>query len=169
MDGVYDLTPENVAAVHKQSVVLSRLVADLRDLALAEAGQLRLERKSVSLAKVIAQVGEGLEVQAHEKGVTLKFEIAEALPDVEADEQRIAQVLFNLMSNALRHTPAGGTITTGAELRERCVLVSVRDTGTGISEICHMPRALPRRPLTNTLYRRIRIGPDNRQTDHRSP
>ena len=133
MDGVYELTPENVAAIHKQSVVLSRLVADLRDLALAEAGQLRLERKPVSLAKVIAQVSEGLEVQGHEKGVTLKFEIAEALPDIEADEQRMAQVLFNLVSNALRHTPAGGTITTSVELRDGRALVSVRDTGTGIS------------------------------------
>jgi len=133
MDGVYDLTPENVAAIHKQTVVLSRLVADLRDLGLAEAGQLRLERKPVSLAKLIAQVGEGLEVQAHEKEVTLKFEIAEVLPDVEADEQRIAQVLFNLMSNALRHTAASGTITTSAELRDDRVLVSVRDTGMGIS------------------------------------
>ena len=138
MDGVYDLTPENVAAVHKQTVVLTRLVADLRDLALAEAGQLRLERKAFSLADVIAQVTEGLEVQAHEREVTLKFEIAAGLPQVQADEQRITQVLFNLMSNALRHTPAGGTITISAELRDERVLVSVRDTGTGI-----LPEDLP--------------------------
>ncbi len=133
MDGVYDLTPENVAAVHKQSVVLSRLVADLRDLALAEAGQLRLELKAVALGDLTAQVSEGLEVQASEKSVQLKLEIAENLPTVQADEQRITQVLFNLMSNALRHTPSGGTITTSAELRDGRVLVSVRDTGTGIS------------------------------------
>src|SRR3970040_748666 len=73
-DGVYDLTPENVAAVHKQTVVLTRLVADLRDLALAEAGQLRLELKALSLADVIAQVSEGLEIQAREKDVALEFE-----------------------------------------------------------------------------------------------
>ncbi|MBI3163309.1 MAG: HAMP domain-containing protein [Chloroflexi bacterium] len=132
MDGVYDLTPENVAAVHKQTVVLTRLVGDLRDLALAEAGQLRLEVKVLSLADVIAQVTEGLEVQAHEKEVTLKSELAAGLPKVQADEQRITQVLFNLISNALRHTPAGGTVTTSAELRDERILVSVRDTGTGI-------------------------------------
>ncbi len=132
MDGVYDLTLENVAAIHKQTVVLTRLVADLRDLALAEAGQLRLERKAFSLTDVIAQVSEGLEVQARDREVTLKFEVAAGLPKVQADEQRITQVLFNLMSNALRHTPAGGTITTSAEQREGRVLVSVRDTGTGI-------------------------------------
>jgi len=133
MDGVYDLTPENVAAIHKQTVVLTRLVGDLRDLALAEAGQLKLERKPLSLADVIAQVGEGLEVQANEKEVALKFESAASLPKVQADEQRIAQVLFNLMSNALRHTPASGTITVSAEARQDRVVVSVRDTGTGIS------------------------------------
>lgn len=137
MDGVYDLTPENVAGIHKQTVVLTRLVADLRDLALAEAGQLRLERKLLSLADVISQVTEGLDVQAREKEVTLKFEVAAELPKVHADEQRIAQVLFNLMSNALRHTPAGGTIMVSAELRAEHplkgrVLVSVRDTGAGI-------------------------------------
>ena len=132
MDGVYDLTPENVAAVHRQTVVLSRLVADLRDLALAEAGQLRLERKPISLADVIAQVNESLKAQASEKGVTLNIESGGPLPPVEADEQRIAQVLFNLMANALRHTPPGGTVTTSAEARDGRVLVSVRDTGTGI-------------------------------------
>jgi len=140
MDGVYDLTAENVADVHRHTVVLSRLVADLRDLALAEAGQLRLERQPISLSAVIAQVSEGLEAQAREKGVTLKIEASDALPPVEADEQRIAQVLFNLMSNALRHTPRGGTITVGATSRSMVapgpsdgrVLVTVRDTGTGI-------------------------------------
>lgn len=132
MDGVYDLTTENVAGIHKQTVVLTRLVADLRDLALAEAGQLRLERKPLSLSDVIAQVGEGLEVQASEKEVALKFDVATDLPKIQADEQRIDQVLFNLISNALRHTPAGGTITISAEAREGRVLVSVRDTGSGI-------------------------------------
>jgi two-component system OmpR family sensor kinase/two-component system sensor histidine kinase BaeS len=133
MDGVYDLTPENIAAVHKQTVMLTRLVADLRDLTLAETGQLGLERKSISIAAVISQVSEGLEVQAREKDVKLNFEVAGDLPKFPADEQRITQVLFNLMSNALRHTPAGGTITISAERRDERVLVSVRDTGTGIA------------------------------------
>jgi two-component system sensor histidine kinase BaeS len=133
MDGVYDLTPENVAAVHRQSVVLARLVNDLRDLALAEAGQLRLERKPVSLSRVVAQVADGLEIQAQQKGVGLEFDVPGVLPPVEADEQRIAQVLFNLLSNALRHTPAGGTISTKAAVHDGFVSISVSDTGTGIS------------------------------------
>jgi signal transduction histidine kinase len=133
MDGVYELTPENVASVYRQTLVLSRLVGDLRDVALAEAGQLQLDRKPVSLPAVIDQVSAGLEAQAREKGVTVKLEMAETLPAVEADEQRLAQVLFNLMSNALRHTPAGGTITVSAEQREGQLVVGVRDTGTGIA------------------------------------
>ncbi len=133
MDGVYDLTPENVATVHRQTMVLTRLVADLRDLALAEAGQLRLELKTIHFDDMIARLDEGLEIQAHEKGVTLKHEVAGNLPEIQADEQRITQVLYNLMSNALRHTPAGGAITTTAELRDGRMLVSVRDTGTGIA------------------------------------
>jgi len=133
MDGVYELTPENVAAVHRHTLVLSRLVGDLRDLALAEAGQLRLDRKPLSLHPVIDQVSAGLEAQAREKGVAVKTEVAESLPSVEADEQRIAQVLFNLISNALRHTSTGGTVTVSAEQRDGRVMVGVRDTGTGIA------------------------------------
>lgn len=138
IDGVYELTPDNIAAIHRRTVVLSRLVSDLRDLALAEAGQLRLERKPISLSELVAQVNESLETQAGEKGVTLKIESRDPLPPVEADEQRIAQVLFNLLANALRHTSTGGTITTSAESRDGRVLVSVRDTGTGIA-----PEELP--------------------------
>jgi signal transduction histidine kinase len=82
---------------------------------------------------VIAQGDEGLEVQANEREVTLKFKITASLPNVRADEQRIAQVLFNLMSNALRHTPSGWTIIMSAESQEDRVLISVHDTGMGIS------------------------------------
>lgn len=133
LDGVYELTPENVAAVHRQTMVLSRLVADLRDLALAEAGQLQLETRPTSLSRIIASVRESLEEPAREKGIALKFCVAEALPLVQADEQRITQVLFNFLSNALRYTPTGGSITVTAEPHEGHVQVSVRDTGTGIS------------------------------------
>ncbi len=138
LDGVYDLTPENVAAVHRQTIVLTRLVADLRDLALAEAGQLKLELEPMDLVRVIAQVGESLEGPAREKGITLKFDLPEAPLPLTADEQRITQVLFNLLSNALRYTPTGGTITTTATQQDGRVLVTVRDTGTGIS-----PNELP--------------------------
>jgi len=138
LDGVFDLTPENVATVHRQTMVLNRLVADLRDLALAEAGQLKLELKPTDLAEVAATLGKTLETQAHEKGIVLKFEISDTPLMVQADEQRITQVLFNLLTNAMRYTPTGGTITISAEVRDRAVVISVRDTGIGIS-----PEELP--------------------------
>lgn len=110
-------------------MVLTLLVVDL---ALAEAGQLRLEVKAFSLADVIARASEGLDVQAHEREVSLKFEVTSGLPNLQADEQRITQVLFNLMSNALRHTPTGGTVNISAELRDGRVRVGVRDAEIGV-------------------------------------
>lgn len=133
LDGVYDLTPDNIALVHRHTLVLSRLVTDLQDLAMAEAGQLRLERKPTSLTHLIAQATESLAAQAVEQGVTLKDEIIGILPSVEADAQRLTQVLLNLLSNALRHTPQGGTIIICAEVRDGQIAVSVRDTGIGIA------------------------------------
>jgi len=132
LDGVYELNLENVAAIHRQSTLLSRLVADLRDLALADAGQLRLEWQLVDMSAIILQVNAGLETQAQEKGVTLQVDLPEALPPIKGDEQRLKQVLFNLISNALRHTPTGGTITTIGEAKEDRLLIRVRDTGDGI-------------------------------------
>jgi signal transduction histidine kinase len=132
LDGVYELSPENIASIHQQSALLSRLVADLRDLALAEAGQLRLEWKSVDLEALIAQARDGLQRQAQEKGVTLKVEVPQGLPRIRADGQRLQQVLFNLLSNALRHTPTGGTVTTAVEAKEDRVVIRVQDTGSGI-------------------------------------
>ena len=138
LDGVYDLTPENVATVYRQTIVLNRLVADLRDLALAEAGQLKLEPKPVDLAEVTTALSKTLETQAREKGIALQFEVSDAPLMVQADEQRITQVLFNLISNALRYTPTGGAITTTAARSDGRVVVRVRDTGVGIS-----PEELP--------------------------
>ncbi len=138
LDGVYDLNLENVATIHRHSTLLSRLVADLRDLALADAGQLRLEWGSVNLPALITQVNEGLETQASEKGVSLKIKLAETVSGVNTqgtlrgDEQRIIQVLFNLISNAIRHTSPGGTITTNSEDKGDRIVIHVRDTGSGI-------------------------------------
>jgi two-component system OmpR family sensor kinase/two-component system sensor histidine kinase BaeS len=132
LDGVYDLNLENVAAIHRHSTLLSRLVDDLRDLALADAGQLHLDWQSVNLPTLVAQVNEGLEMQAQEKGVTLQANLPDAFPPIIGDEQRLKQVLFNLVSNALHHTPTGGTITTEGEVKEDRVVIRVRDTGSGI-------------------------------------
>ncbi|MEE8390354.1 MAG: ATP-binding protein [Anaerolineae bacterium] len=132
LDGVFPLDREHVAVVHEETLLLSRLVADLRDLALAEAGELRLELSVTDVAEVIAGTVKGFQAQAGEKGVTLAVEQPAELPLVMADEQRLAQVLHNLLNNGLRHTPVGGTVTVRAKRVGDEVQVTVADTGEGI-------------------------------------
>jgi two-component system OmpR family sensor kinase/two-component system sensor histidine kinase BaeS len=111
LDGVFPLTREQLAPIHDESLLLSRLVADLRELALAEAGQLSIERRPVDLSDLARRVAAAVEPAAEEKRVALTMEVAPQLPAISADPDRLSQVLHNLLSNALRHTPPGGHIT----------------------------------------------------------
>ncbi len=143
LDGVFPSTPEHLSPIHDQTVLMSRLVSDLRDLALAEAGNLRLEYRSTDLGELVRRVATAVEPAALERGVTLEVGVRPGLPPVYADGDRLRQVLHNLLGYALRHTPAGGKVhvtvdrTSQAE-RGRCQTVSVSDTGTGIA-----PEELP--------------------------
>jgi len=132
-DGVFELSPENLKPIHDQTLLLGRLVEDLRDLALAEAGRLPLERTEVSLERLIRRIVEAFQPRAQEKGLALSVELPEALPPVQADAQRLEQVLENLLSNALRYTPAGGTVNVRAWEEPQWVVFTVEDTGTGIA------------------------------------
>jgi two-component system OmpR family sensor kinase/two-component system sensor histidine kinase BaeS len=134
LDGVYDLNLENVASIHEQTVLLNRLVVDLRDLALAESGQLRIKWQPVDIVELVKNVNEGFELQAEEKEVAMKVNTPYVLPRLMGDEQRLNQVLFNLISNALRHTQPGGTISTEIEVMEDHVVIRVQDTGSGIPQ-----------------------------------
>ena len=140
LDGVFPLTPDQLAPIHDETLLLARLVADLRDLALAEAGQLTIERRPVDLGDLAGRVAAAVEPVAAEKGVALALTVSPNLPPVSADADRLSQVLHNLLSNALRHTPAGGRVTVSVGLAPAplppCpsapLLVSVADTGPGI-------------------------------------
>lgn len=152
-DGIFPLTPESLEPIHNNAVLLNRLVEDLRTLAHAEAGQLELHRRPVHLAEVVADLFDGLRSQAEAKGVTLHADVPADLPPADADPQRLRQILLNLLSNALRHTPSSGRVTvvgsacSGQGVGERatlspspplplspspCLLVTVQDTGPGI-------------------------------------
>jgi signal transduction histidine kinase len=132
-DGVFALSPENIAPIHDQTLLLGRLVEDLRDLALAEAGRLPLERAEVAVDKLVRRVVEAFQPRAREKGLALSAELPESLPPALADAQRLEQVLGNLLSNALQHTPQGGAITVRAWGEPGWVSLAVQDNGAGIA------------------------------------
>lgn len=134
LDDVYPLTKENIANVLDEVMLLGRLTEDLRQLALAEAGQLSLQREPVDLAAFTAGILAGLAPQAQERGIALDADVLEGLPPVYADPQRLSQIFHNLLSNALRHTPAGGRVEIRARPAPQAGYISIQvsDTGSGI-------------------------------------
>ena len=117
---------------------LSALINDLLDLSKLEAGKMEVRRKSMSINNVIQEVIDSLNNWAKSKNITLEKKIEDLLPDVEIDPDRLAQVLTNLVGNAVKFTPNDGKVTLGAKLSEggggkKELEVSVKDTGVGIA------------------------------------
>lgn len=112
---------------------LSGLIDDLFELSQIEAGAVRLELETASLADLIAETLEALRAEADRAGVTLKADLPAGLPPIRADLQRLYRVLSNLITNALRHTPAGGSVSLLAAAQADVVTLSVVDTGEGIA------------------------------------
>ncbi|HEY63980.1 MAG TPA: HAMP domain-containing protein [Caldilineae bacterium] len=139
LDGVLPLDAERIASLHEETLLLNRLVADLRLLSLAEAGQLKLERTETDLREVIERAVELMAPRAQEKAIQLEVQVAEDLPWLLIDADRIHQVIGNLISNALRYTPEGGRVHIQAFKgrppgeRGQAVIVQVTDTGSGIA------------------------------------
>ncbi len=149
-DGVVEPKREVIDSLHEEAMLLNRLVDDLQELALAEAGQLRLERQPVAPADLVNKATDAARAQAAAKGIALQADLPEDLPLVNVDPQRIGQVLGNLLSNALIHTPSGGQVVISARrcpeaasltvegARESEVGLSISDTGEGIPSE-HLP------------------------------
>jgi two-component system OmpR family sensor kinase/two-component system sensor histidine kinase BaeS len=134
LDEVYPLSRDEVARIYEASLGLSRLVDDLRMLSLAEAGRLDLHVQPVVVGPLLAREAALFADLAAGQGVHLHVETPGDLPEALADPERLAQVLHNLLSNALRHTPAGGRITLRAAARSNgSVQLEVEDTGAGIA------------------------------------
>jgi two-component system sensor histidine kinase BaeS len=127
-DGVFPADAENLEALHAQVLLLNRLVDDLRTLANAEAGQLRLERAPVDLADLCRRQVSALHLRAAEHGITLTTPRHRKRSWVDGDSQRLNQVLLNLLDNALRHTPAGGDVTVAVRATDDAVFVTVTTT-----------------------------------------
>ena len=113
---------------------MADLVSDLLDVSRLEAGRVRLAFEQLDLASVVYEVSEELTETLRQRELNLEFDLAPGLPHVCADRGRVIQVLLNLLSNAYRYTPAGGTITVAVHAAEDGVQVDVVDTGIGIPE-----------------------------------
>lgn len=132
-DGIYPLSAETLQPVLEQNLLLTRLVEDLRTLALAESGQLRLERSPTDLAALLQRMAERFMPQAEARKIRLHVS-GGALPALSLDPQRVEQILGNLLSNALRHTPEGGQVSLSLEKSGQGARIRVRDSGPGIPE-----------------------------------
>jgi signal transduction histidine kinase len=135
LDGIYPRDDAHLSMILDETRVFSRLVEDLRTLAQAESGTLKLQRELTDLGILIAETVASFAAQADEAGVTLSTDVHPDVPALSVDPVRIRAVIANLLINALRYTPAGGKIVVGAELegtRQRVAII-VTDTGQGIS------------------------------------
>jgi two-component system OmpR family sensor kinase/two-component system sensor histidine kinase BaeS len=131
LDDVYGLDAAEIANLYSQTRHLIRLVNDLRDLALAENQQLPLDRQPADLNALVTETLQALEPLAAEKGVVLA-DRTDSLPPARVDPVRMRQVLFNLLFNALRHTPSGGEITVRASSEAGALRLAVQDSGEGL-------------------------------------
>ncbi len=143
IDGV--LTPNANALLDMQRELsrLQRLVVDLEDLSKIEAGQAGLDRSIMQLGEVIHGAASRLRPQYDDKGVSLLVTVPMELPEVNADANRVMQVLMNVLGNALHYTPAGGSVHVRAWADRQELCVEVRDTGLGI-EAEHLPNIFER-------------------------
>ena len=157
LDGVYPADEARLKSILEETQVLSRLIEDLRTLALAESGALQLKREPTDLSELIRDTVAGFESQAKEKEINLGVALIE-MEELNIDPQRVREVLTNLISNALRYTPIQGEVNvsfaesdsgaesdvlTGEAVSKRGVMISIQDSGAGI-ESADLPHIFDR-------------------------
>jgi two-component system OmpR family sensor kinase/two-component system sensor histidine kinase BaeS len=134
VDGVYSPSPAQLQQLLEETHVLSRLVEDLRTLALSESGALKLHKQPVDPADLVRDAVRAYAAAAERRGVTLTVDASDDLPSIEIDPVRIREVITNLLSNALHHTPRGGSVSVRADAdTDRRLSITVRDTGRGMT------------------------------------
>lgn len=153
-DGVLAPTTERLDMIYSEIGRLQNLVNDLRMLSQADAGELTLNPQQLSVKGLLERTAELFQHHAGGQAVELRVEVEENLPELRLDEARMQQVMDNLVSNALRYTPEGGTITLGARKMGDSVELSVADTGSGIP-----PEDLP------LIFGRFQRGDKSRHTE----
>jgi two-component system sensor histidine kinase BaeS len=137
-DGLAEPDPQLIDLLLEEAVLLQHIIDDLRDLAAADAGSLRVHPEPVRVGDLLAQVAEAHRSAAEAAGVGLRTEVPGHLEAV-VDPVRLRQMVGNLVSNGVRHTPAGGSVTVSATAGPDGLSIAVQDTGVGIA-----PADLPR-------------------------
>jgi signal transduction histidine kinase len=132
IDGVLPPTPQTFDQIHREAERLSRLVDDLQELSRVEAKAYSLDFRAVAVSDLVQTTVKKLSPQATEKRITLRSSLPADLPPLQADEDRITQVLLNLVANAIQYTPQGGEVTISAARVEDEIEISVQDSGIGI-------------------------------------
>ena len=130
VDGVESPTPQRLSSLHDEVLRLGQLVADLETLSAAEAAGLRLERRPVDLADVAADAVASLETRTADAGLRVEAQLAPAL--VDGDPRRLRQVAVNLLANAVKFTPVGGTVSVATRSDGALSMLEVADDGPGI-------------------------------------
>jgi len=143
MDGVLPAEPDTFQQVHREAARLQRLVNDLQELSRVEANAIELRRQPLAIETVIRQCTDRLRPQFEDKGVALTLDIPPSLPLVPADEDRLSQILVNLIGNALQYTPADGSVRISATHTNTAVSIAITDTGVGIPPE-HLPHLFTR-------------------------
>jgi signal transduction histidine kinase len=143
MDGVLPATPETYQQIHQEADRLARLVDDLQELSRVEAGAYPLDIRPVAVSTLIQTTVKRFTAQSQAKDIQLRQDLPADLPPVLADQDRITQVLTNLVGNALQYTPPGGQVTILSERNGNEVHISVVDTGIGIPAE-HLPHLFTR-------------------------
>ncbi len=138
IDGVHPTDEAHLAAILEETRVMERLIEDLRTMVLSEAGTLPLHREPVDPDVLVDEVVRSFAGSATTAGVTVQAEVPADLPILELDPVRVREVLGNLIANAIRHTPAGGSVTVSGTLADPWLDLRVADTGSGID-----PEVLP--------------------------
>ncbi len=133
LDGMVAPSPQELKSVHHEMLMLTRVITDLRDLSQADNGQLTLHKESIDPRVWLTKAVEEFQIMAEEKGIQLSFSIERKNPKINADQERLNQIMHNLLSNAIRHTSDGGNIIVSLQKnQEKGAIVSIQDTGYGI-------------------------------------
>ncbi|EGO64826.1 sensor histidine kinase [Acetonema longum] len=136
VDGVIAANKEQLLSLHEEAVRLNRLLKDLRDLSLAEVRQLALEKRPTDINQLVGRAVAMLKPLADAKDIQISCSLAAALPEISIDRDRMSQVIYNILVNAVRYSPPKGRVEVTTVLREedlcRRLTVSVADNGPGI-------------------------------------